>query len=71
MLDLDNLDLGLDLGQQNGIKVVLIALTPERDFPGTATTVGPAVITVNVLHATSQALPAQHRNADAALRLPA
>ncbi|TPQ21321.1 hypothetical protein [Streptomyces sporangiiformans] len=48
--------IALGLGQQNGITAVLIALTLERDFPGTAATVGPAVITVNVLHGTSQVL---------------
>ena len=48
--------IALGLGQQNGITAVLIALTLERDFPGTAATVGPAVITVNLLHGTSQAL---------------
>ncbi|MFF8277234.1 hypothetical protein ACF05T_14165 [Streptomyces lateritius] len=49
----------LGLGQQNGITAVLIALALERDFPGTVATVGPAVITVNLLHATSQALLAR------------
>ncbi|WP_432139293.1 MULTISPECIES: hypothetical protein [unclassified Streptomyces] len=49
----------LSLGQQNGITAVLIALTLERDFPGTAATVGPAVITVNVLYGVSQALRAR------------
>ncbi|MFI2431927.1 hypothetical protein [Streptomyces sp. NPDC018693] len=52
----DRIELGL--GQQNGITAVLIALTLERDFPGTAATVGPAVITVNVLYGVSQALRA-------------
>lgn len=48
--------IALGLGQQNGITAVLIALALERDFPGTAAIVGPAVITVNLLHGTSQAL---------------
>ena len=48
--------IALGLGQQNGITAVLIALSLERDFPGTAATVGPAVITVNLLHGTSQVL---------------
>lgn len=48
--------IALGLAQQNGITAVLIALTLERDFPGTAATVGPAVITVNVLHALAQKL---------------
>ncbi|MFF4833631.1 hypothetical protein [Streptomyces sp. NPDC001315] len=51
--------IALGLGQQNGITAVLIALTLERDFPGTAATVGPAVVTVNVLHGASQALLAR------------
>ncbi|MFD9003374.1 hypothetical protein ACFV0T_20755 [Streptomyces sp. NPDC059582] len=51
--------IALGLGQQNGITAVLIALTLERDFPGTAATVGPAVITVNVLHGISQTLLAR------------
>jgi len=51
--------IALGLGQQNGITAVLIALTLERDFPGTAAIVGPAVITVNLLHGTSQALLAR------------
>ncbi|MBT2444307.1 hypothetical protein J7E93_30285 [Streptomyces sp. ISL-36] len=51
--------IALGLGQQNGITAVLIALALERDFPGTVATVGPAVITVNLLHATSQALLAR------------
>ncbi|MEV5846723.1 hypothetical protein AB0M32_32625 [Streptomyces sp. NPDC051985] len=50
----DRIELGL--GQQNGITAVLIALTLERDFPGTAATVGPAVITVNILYGAGQAL---------------
>lgn len=53
----DRIELGL--GQQNGITAVLIALTLERDFPGTSATVGPAVITVNVLYSVSQALRAR------------
>ncbi|MFD7874225.1 hypothetical protein ACFV5G_08905 [Streptomyces sp. NPDC059766] len=58
--DLERRDrIALGLGQQNGITAVLIALTLERDFPGTAATVGPAVITVNVLHGVSQALLAR------------
>ncbi|MDX3749383.1 cation:proton antiporter [Streptomyces sp. AK08-02] len=51
--------IALGLGQQNGITAVLIALTLERDFPGTVATVGPAVITVNLLYGTSQALLAR------------
>ncbi|MFG2874704.1 hypothetical protein ACGFYU_06790 [Streptomyces sp. NPDC048337] len=50
--------IALGLGQQNGITAVLIALTLERDFPGTVATVGPAVITVNLLHGTAQVLRA-------------
>ncbi|MFJ3928347.1 hypothetical protein [Streptomyces sp. NPDC090022] len=46
----------LGLGQQNGITAVLIALALEPDFPGTVSVVGPAVLTVNLLHATSQVL---------------
>ncbi|MFI8261988.1 MULTISPECIES: hypothetical protein [unclassified Streptomyces] len=48
--------IGLGLGQQNGITAVLIALALERDFPGTVSIVGPAVLVVNLLHGTSQAL---------------
>ncbi|MFF7334394.1 hypothetical protein [Streptomyces sp. NPDC008150] len=44
----------LGLGQQNGITAVLLALTLERDFPGTVRIVGPAVLTVNVLHLASR-----------------
>ncbi|WKU48816.1 cation:proton antiporter [Streptomyces sp. VNUA116] len=50
--------IALGLGQQNGITAVLIALTLERDFPGTVAIVGPAVITVNLLHGTAQVLSA-------------
>lgn len=50
----DRVELGL--AQQNGITAVLIALTLERDFPGTVATVGPAVVTVNLLHGLSRAL---------------
>ncbi|MFC9292891.1 hypothetical protein ACFTWH_05790 [Streptomyces sp. NPDC057011] len=50
--------IALGLGQQNGITAVLIALSLERDFPGTVATVGPAVITVNLLHGTAQVLQA-------------
>ncbi|WP_055532713.1 cation:proton antiporter [Streptomyces graminilatus] len=60
--------IALGLGQQNGITAVLIALALERDFPGTAATVGPAVITVNLLHGTSQFLlahPPRRRRAPA------
>ncbi|WP_369245433.1 hypothetical protein [Streptomyces sp. R41] len=48
--------IALGLGQQNGITAILIALTLERDFPGTVSTVGPAVVTVNVLYGTSHVL---------------
>ncbi|MEU8549786.1 cation:proton antiporter [Streptomyces roseoverticillatus] len=50
--------IALGVGQQNGITAVLIALTLERDFPGTVAIVGPAVITVNLLHGTAQVLQA-------------
>ncbi|MFJ8112658.1 hypothetical protein [Streptomyces sp. NPDC096132] len=53
--------IALGLGQQNGITAVLIALSLERDFPGTAATVGPAVITVTVLHGTGQLVLARLR----------
>ncbi|WEH39886.1 cation:proton antiporter [Streptomyces sp. AM 2-1-1] len=49
----------LGLGQQNGITAVLIALALEHDFPGTVAIVGPAVVTVNLLHATGQSLLAR------------
>ncbi|MFF4105319.1 hypothetical protein [Streptomyces sp. NPDC001903] len=48
--------IALGLGQQNGITAVLIALALERDFPGTVSVVGPAVLVVNLLHGTSQVL---------------
>ncbi|WP_158708476.1 hypothetical protein [Streptomyces sp. NRRL S-244] len=48
--------IALGLGQQNGITAVLIALALERDFPGTVSIVGPAVLVVNLLHGTSQVL---------------
>ncbi|MZD10455.1 hypothetical protein GTW43_36075 [Streptomyces sp. SID5785] len=48
--------IALGLGQQNGITAVLIALGLERDFPGTAGIVGPAILTVNLLYAAGQAL---------------
>lgn len=48
--------IALGLGQQNGITAILIALTLERDFPGTVATVGPAVITANLVYGASQAL---------------
>ncbi|AVH59643.1 MULTISPECIES: hypothetical protein [Streptomyces] len=48
--------IALGLSQQNGITAVLIALTLERDFPGTVATVGPAVVTVNILYGTSRVL---------------
>ncbi|WP_442819174.1 hypothetical protein [Streptomyces sp. NBC_01236] len=48
--------IALGLSQQNGITAVLIALTLERDFPGTVATVGPAVVTVNLLYGTSHVL---------------
>ncbi|MFJ3308793.1 hypothetical protein ACIPSA_38265 [Streptomyces sp. NPDC086549] len=40
----------LGLGQQNGITAILLALTLEPSFPGTVGIVGPAILTVNVLH---------------------
>lgn len=40
----------LGIGQQNGLTAVLLALTLERDFPGTVGIVAPAVVTVNLLH---------------------
>ncbi|MBO1330016.1 hypothetical protein [Streptomyces sp. VRA16 Mangrove soil] len=49
----------LGLGQQNGITAILIALTLERDFPGTAGIVGPAVVTVNLLHGATNGLRAR------------
>ncbi|MGW0133056.1 hypothetical protein [Streptomyces sp. NPDC003299] len=48
--------IALGLAQQNGITAVLIALTLERDFPGTAGTVGPAVLTVNALYGAGRLL---------------
>lgn len=48
--------IALGLAQQNGITAVLIALTLERDFPGTVAVVGPAVVTVNLLYGGSQLL---------------
>ncbi|MEU3840392.1 hypothetical protein AB0E88_10215 [Streptomyces sp. NPDC028635] len=48
--------IALGLAQQNGITAVLIALTLERDFPGTAGTVGPAVLTVNALYGAGRVL---------------
>ncbi|POX44049.1 hypothetical protein C3489_37135, partial [Streptomyces sp. Ru71] len=48
--------IALGLAQQNGITAVLIALTLERDFPGTAGTVGPAVLTVNALYGVGRVL---------------
>lgn len=46
--------IALGLGQQNGITAVLLALTLERDFPGTVRIVGPAIVTVNLLHYASR-----------------
>ncbi|MFD3919423.1 hypothetical protein [Streptomyces sp. NPDC058595] len=40
----------LGLGQQNGITAILLALALEPQFPGTAGTVGPAIVVVNLLH---------------------
>ncbi|MGW4345981.1 hypothetical protein ACWEL8_13000 [Streptomyces sp. NPDC004690] len=40
----------LGLGQQNGITAILLALSLEPSFPGTVGVVGPAVLTVNLLH---------------------
>ncbi|WP_416983336.1 hypothetical protein [Streptomyces sp. T028] len=56
--------IALGLGQQNGITAVLIALSLEHDFPGTAATVGPAVITVAVLHGIGQLVLARLRAPD-------
>ncbi|MFE9253646.1 cation:proton antiporter [Streptomyces sp. NPDC006879] len=64
----------LGFGQQNGITAVLIALTLERDFPATIATVGPAIVTVNVLHGVSQAFLAHplrlRRPAGPRVRMP-
>ncbi|WP_424216430.1 hypothetical protein ACN20G_30295 (plasmid) [Streptomyces sp. BI20] len=49
----------LGVAQQNGITAVLIALALEPDFPGTVAVVGPAVVTVNVLHVSAGALLAR------------
>jgi NhaP-type Na+/H+ or K+/H+ antiporter len=40
----------LALGQQNGITAIILALTLERDFPGTVGIVAPAILTINVLY---------------------
>ncbi|MFC7914451.1 hypothetical protein [Streptomyces sp. NPDC057386] len=40
----------LGLGQQNGITAILLALSLEPTFHGTVAVVGPAVVTVNLLH---------------------
>ncbi|QKW26306.1 cation:proton antiporter [Streptomyces seoulensis] len=40
----------LGLGQQNGITAILLALSLEPSFPGTVGVVGPAILTVNLLH---------------------
>ncbi|MFI2642318.1 hypothetical protein [Streptomyces sp. NPDC018610] len=40
----------LGLGQQNGITAILLALSLEPAFPGTVGVVGPAIVTVNLLH---------------------
>ncbi|MBR8638993.1 hypothetical protein KEF29_05810 [Streptomyces tuirus] len=40
----------LGFGQQNGITAILLALALEPRFPGTVGVVGPAIVTVNLLH---------------------
>ncbi|WP_329177367.1 hypothetical protein [Streptomyces sp. NBC_01477] len=56
----------LMLGQQNGITAVILALALEPDFPGTVGIVGPAVLTVNLLHYASNGLWGRRlRSADA------
>nr|WP_308295688.1 cation:proton antiporter [Streptomyces sp. ODS25] len=40
----------LALGQQNGITAIILALTLERDFPGTVGIVAPAIVTINLLY---------------------
>ncbi|GHF41066.1 hypothetical protein [Streptomyces griseosporeus] len=40
----------LGLGQQNGITAILLALSLESTFRGTVAVVGPAIVTVNLLH---------------------
>ncbi|MFF8594199.1 hypothetical protein ACF061_22645 [Streptomyces sp. NPDC015220] len=40
----------LGLGQQNGITAILLALSLEPTFRGTVGVVGPAILTVNLLH---------------------
>ncbi|MBN0042717.1 cation:proton antiporter [Streptomyces actuosus] len=40
----------LGLGQQNGITAITLALTLESTFPDTVAAVGPAIVTVNLLH---------------------
>ncbi|MFI9748732.1 hypothetical protein [Streptomyces collinus] len=44
----------LGFGQQNGITAILLALALESRFPGTVGVVGPAILTVNLLHHTFQ-----------------
>ncbi|MFE8990057.1 hypothetical protein ACFYMI_19905 [Streptomyces collinus] len=44
----------LGFGQQNGITAILLALALEPRFPGTVGVVGPAILTVNLLHHTFQ-----------------
>ncbi|MEU9570852.1 hypothetical protein AB0D62_13325 [Streptomyces massasporeus] len=44
----------LGFGQQNGITAILLALALEPRFPGTVGVVGPAIVTVNLLHHTFQ-----------------
>ncbi|MFF8935869.1 hypothetical protein ACF08O_14285 [Streptomyces paradoxus] len=44
----------LGFGQQNGITAILLALALEPRFPGTVGVVGPAIVTVGLLHHTFQ-----------------
>ncbi|QFZ22159.1 hypothetical protein [Saccharothrix syringae] len=46
----------LALGQQNGLTAIILALLLEPDFPGAIAVVATAVVAVNLLHATANAL---------------
>jgi NhaP-type Na+/H+ or K+/H+ antiporter len=50
----------LALGQQNGITAIILALLLEPDLPGTVATVAPAILVINLLHATANAIHDRH-----------
>lgn len=51
----------LALGQQNGLTAIILALLLEPSFPGAIAVVAPAVVVVNLLNATANALYDHYR----------